>query len=214
MTITVTKQARNLSSGNLNWSSSVNANPLDIVQFNITIQNSSNTSLSNVTLRDVLPSTLIYNNSLVIDGVANSSGSLSGISLGSIGQGQTRTAIYQVQVAGSQNFSFGTTAVRNSVTITSTDSNFSSVNAGATVVVTRSQVGGATDVPTGSNRLMDFIFLPLIALAAAGVYMFRSRLFGNQNLAFWGKANSGQVATQTKLDKKIAEIKSKESSTR
>lgn len=214
MSVSVTKQVRNLSTGNLTWSNSVNANPADIVQFNVTIQNSSNTTVNNVMLRDTLPSTLIYNNSLVIDGVANNSGNITGLNLGSINQGQTKTITYQTQVAGSQNFSFGTTAVRNSVTITSTDSGFAGGNASATVVVTRTQVGGATDVPTGSNRLMDFIFLPLIALAAAGVYMFRSRLFGNQSLAFGGKANNAQVATQTKLDKKIAEIKEKESSTR
>ncbi|MDO8530343.1 MAG: hypothetical protein Q7S10_02995 [bacterium] len=212
MTLSVITKVRNLSSGNLVWASSVAASPSDVVQYNITIQNTHNQAVNNVTIKDTLPYNLIYNNSLLIDGVANNGNVTSGINLGTIAAGQTKTVTYQVQVAGSQYFSLGTVALNNAVMVTSTDSGFNPVSSSASVIVTKTQVGGATDVPTGltSYPWIDSIVLPLMVLAAA-LYFFRSYIFGKTGLAFAGKVNSQKSSSLKALDNKIAEIKAKES---
>jgi len=52
--LSATKQVIDLSSGNLNWYSSVNASPSDILSFSITLQ-AIGQQINNVMVRDILP---------------------------------------------------------------------------------------------------------------------------------------------------------------
>ncbi len=214
--IFVTTLIRNLSSGNLNWVTSVGASPSDILQYQITLQNSSGQNINNVTVRDVLPVNLLYFGNLMIDGISNSGNIISGISIGNLSAGQTRIINYQVQVAGPQNFSFGTTTLNNTVTVSSTDSGFNPSTTFASAVVNRGGVLGATSVSTGltNNPWLDSFFLPLI-LALLGVWAWKSGLLNTFGIAqFVGgiKAKNSELKAQNKLAEKIAEIRNRENS--
>ncbi|MGD0577128.1 MAG: hypothetical protein ABSA74_03585, partial [Candidatus Staskawiczbacteria bacterium] len=101
---------------------------------------------------------------------------LSGVNLNTIFAGQTVTITYQVQVAGPQNFSYGSTTLNNNVSVTS--SNASSPTSSASVVVTKGQVLGASTVSTGltNNIWVDSFFLPML-LALMGIWMLKSGMF-------------------------------------
>ncbi len=210
--LSVNVQARNLSTGNLNWSNNISASPSDILQFQIAVQVNSNNYYNNVTVRDVLPNNLYYNNSLMVDGVSNSGSIITGINLGSTTQSHTIT--YQVQVAAAQNFNFNSSPVLyDAVTATSTDGGYGSGS--ASVTVNRQGVLGATDVSTGpltGNFLVDSFLLPL-ALALAGVWAWKSGILNNLAIAGWVNGKKSKISNFVSgkaLESKIAEIKAKE----
>ncbi len=202
--LTSTKQGRNLSSGNLTWSTNTSAAPSDILQFQITVKNNGSQLINNVVVKDTFPVNLNYYNNLTLDGVANSGNIISGLNIGSIAAGQTKLIAYQAQVAPVQNFGFGTTTLTNSVTITSSEGTNSASGSGATISVNRTS--GATGAPTGwtDNIFFDSFFLPL-ALALAGVWAWKSGLLGA--LGFAGVQN--RIANN-KLAAKISEIRQRE----
>jgi len=162
-----------------------------MLMFMITLQNSNSQDAQNVFVRDNLPSNLIYANQLVVACTSNNgnnnncsnsnynySGNItSGINLNTIYAGQTVTVTYQAQVAGVQNFSFGTTTLNNNVSVTSSQSG-SAQTSNASVIVTRSTVLGASTVSTGltNNFWVDSFFLPLL-IALIVIWMWRMGMF-------------------------------------
>ena len=185
--LTITKTGRNLTSGGSGFSNTIYANPSDTLMFLVTIQATGNQDAQNVVVRDYLANNLIYKDQLVVSGASNynysynpnsySGDITSGINLGTIPSGQTITITYQTQVASSQNFSYGTTTLTNSVSATSSNSGYNPTNS-ASVIVTRTAVYGASSISTGltNNIWLDSFFLPLLA-ALAGIMMLRSGMF-------------------------------------
>ena len=178
-TLSVTKQVINLSSGNLNWSLSASANPGDILSFAVTLQ-AIGQNVDNIIVRDILPANLIYRGNLSVNTNSNYGGDItSGVNIGTIYAGQPVIVSYQVQVAPSANFGYGTTTLTNNATITSSESG--PQTASATVLVTKSLVYGAStdsgpsSVSTGltNNFLTDSFFLPLL-LIIAGLWLYFS----------------------------------------
>jgi uncharacterized repeat protein (TIGR01451 family) len=206
----VTKTVKNLSTGNLSASTYATANPSDLLLYTITIQPYGNQSLSNVYVRDLLPSNLIYKGSLVVTGsVSNNYGDVStGINLGTISANQTVTLTYQAQVAGSAYFNYGTTTLTNTVTVTSSEA---SGNASAVVAVNKSGVAGVTTVSTGltNNFLVDSFFLPLM-IALAGIWMFRSGIVKFDKLVDGVKTKNRVYTSSKELSARIAQIKKEE----
>jgi uncharacterized repeat protein (TIGR01451 family) len=183
-TLTLTKTVRNLTSGSTGFTSSVYANPSDMVMFMITLQNNGTQSAQNVLVRDILPANLIYNNQLIIactgntGNCSNNYGNItSGINLYTVNVGQTFTITYQAQVAGATNFSFGTTTLTNTASVTGSQLNYVP-NATASVIVTRAGVLGASTISTGltNNFWLDSFFLPLL-LTLIGLWMWKSGMF-------------------------------------
>ncbi len=204
-TLVVTEYVRNLSSGNLNFSQSVYANPGDIVEIKIVVQSNVNQTINNVTIRETLPAGLTYNNSLTLDGAAYSGDIINGINIGSVSPGQTRTITFQAQVAQSQYFSFGTTTITDPVDVSSTDPNFQKPNPNnVSIYVTKTGVQGATNVSTGltNDFWNDSFFLPLM-LSLGGIWFFRSNIIGVK------RKYKGKMA-QIQLNSKIADIKQRE----
>jgi fimbrial isopeptide formation D2 family protein len=188
-TLTLTKTVKDITT-NTAFSTSTYANPSDMLMFMITLQ-ANGSDAQNVYIRDVLPANLIYNNQLVVACTGTTNGSnncnnsnynysgsiTSGINLNTIYSGQTVTITYQVQVAPTQNFSYGITTLSNSVSATSSQSG-SVPNASASVIVTRAGVLGASTVSTGltNNFFGDSFFLPLL-LALIGLWMWKTGIF-------------------------------------
>jgi len=163
--LSVTKKVINLSAGNLSWSNSVNASPSDVLEFAVTLQAGSQ-DVHNVIVRDVLPASLVYKGSLTLNN-SNSSGDVTtGVNVGTVSANQSIVVTYQAQVASGGNFSFGTTTINNSLTVTSTEAG--SQTGSATVVVNKSLVYGASAVSTGLTNyfLTDSFLLPLLIIIA------------------------------------------------
>jgi hypothetical protein len=179
--LSITKQAININSGNLNWSSLINANPSDTLSFAITLQ-ADGQDVHNVMVRDVLPANLIYKGNLLVNTNSNYGGSItSGVNIGTVYAGQAVIVSYQVQVAPASNFSYGSSTLANNATITSNEAG--TQTASATVIVNNSQVYGATTGPTSvstgltNNFLTDSFLLPL-SIIILGLWLLFS---GNAN---------------------------------
>ncbi len=175
-TISMTKNVRNLSSGNLSWTTTTIASPADVVQFYVSLQNSGSQTEHSVTVKDIFPVGIVYNNNLTVDG-NNSAGDITqGINIGDILPGQTRAIIYQGQIGSAGNFSNGQNTITGSVSATSSDEG--SASATATIYITKpSLISSATGVSTGltNNFLFDSFFLPLLLLIV-GVWLWKSDL--------------------------------------
>ena len=225
--LTINKTVRNLTSGNSSWSNTAYANPSDMLMFMITIQTTGSQDVNNVFVRDSFPANLIYKNQLVVACTSNNSnygncntnnynysGDItSGINLNTIYAGQTVTITYQAQVASLQNFSYGTTTLNNSVTVSSSGFGNNPVS-NASVSVTRSAVYGASTVATGltDNLFVDSFVLPLM-VALAGIWMFRSGMFvGVEKWVGSRKRNSREYRVQKALNARISQIKQAEHS--
>lgn len=184
--LTVNKTAINLSSGNLNWSSSQNASPSDVIKFSIAFQAGSQ-DLHNVSVRDILPNNLNYYGNLEITGASNyGSGDIgSGINFDTIPAGGAVTISYQAQVAPSVNFGYGTAILNNNVSVTSNET--SAVTDVATIYVNNAQGGGPTYVPTGltNNFFTDSFLIPLLLITFGSWFYFTGRAY---KLADWVKS--------------------------
>ena len=175
--LNITKKVINLSSGNLNWQSSVNANPGDILSFAITLQ-TNGTDIHNIVVRDSLPANLIYNDNLTINSSLGYSGNPQyGINVGTLHAGQIYIIAYQAKVAPMQNFSYGITTLNNTATITSAQSG--NQTASAYVLVNNSGVSGATYIPTGitNNLITDSLFFPVFLLLLTSWLYFSDRIY-------------------------------------
>ena len=175
--LTITKQVINLTSRNLNWSSSVNASPSDILSFAITLQ-ANGQDLHNVTVRDILPATLIYRGNLSVNANSSYGGDItSGVNIGTVYAGQAIVVAYQAQVAPAGNFSYGATTIANNATVTSTESGMQTSS--ATVIVNKTLVYGATTVSTGltNNFLTDSFLLPLLIIVTGLWFYFSGEVY-------------------------------------
>ena len=117
------------------------------------------------------------------------------------------TITYQVQVAGDQNFAYGSTTLNNNVSVTSSSQN--NPTSSAAVIVTRGQVLGASSVSTGltNNFWSDSFFLPLL-MAIIGIWMLQSGMFFGVEKWIDNKKRQrkGQKA-EKELNARIAQIR-------
>ena len=208
---TATVTVRNLTRGTLNWSSSTNASPSEVVQFNVAIQAPSNQPINNVTVRDVFPNNLSYRDALKVDGTANSGDLFVGVNIGSIPMGQTKNVTYEAQVGPTQNFPVGATTLNDAVTVTVTDAGYNQATGSASVIVTKTATSGATTAPTGltNNVWVDSFFIPLM-IGLLGFWLVRSNAFGIAEKIGLNNLRYKGFLAQQQLDSKIQEIKNKE----
>ena len=175
--LTVSKRVINLTSGNLNWQTSVNAKPLDIVSFVITMQ-ANGQDVHNVFVRDVLPSGLTYTGNLLVNASQNYQGNpMAGINAGTIPAGGIFVISYQAQVAPSLALAYGITTLSNSAAISSTEGG--NQTASAQVLANNSAAQGATYPPTGvsNNPIKDSFFLPLFLITLGSWLYFSGRIY-------------------------------------
>ena len=170
-TLSITKKVINLASGNLNWQSSVNAKPGDLLTFAVTVQ-AGNQDLHNVVIRDILPANLIYRGNLLVNANLNYAGDLSsGINIGTIPTNNIAVVSYKAEV-GQTNY--GTTRLSNSATVTSNE--IGSQTTSAQVIINNQQVYGAsaTDIETGitNNPVRDSFFLPVFLIILGSWFYF------------------------------------------
>ena len=145
--VNIQKLVSNVTDGT-QYFASVNADPLDIVSYKIIVTGISGISRG-VTVTDALPAAISGVRDLRIDGVVSSGSIASGINIGDVSAGQTKTITFTATVAGKDSFSYGRTALTNAATVYAGGS---SASARATVNVNRSGIQGATAVSTGFEK--------------------------------------------------------------
>ncbi len=189
----VTTRVRNLSSGNLVWGATATASPSDILEIQITLQNTGSQIINNIIVKDTLPANMYYYNNLTIDGVANSGNIISGLNIGSITVGQTKIITYQLQIAPSQNFPLGSSNLSNSITISGNNGAYSTSL--ISVFVTRSLLGGAAQISTGwtDNIFFDSFIIPLLLLLAMA-WAWWAGIFKKRALPAWIASDSTKKA--------------------
>lgn len=169
----VSKKVINLTSGNLNWQTSVNARPSDVLSFAVTIQ-ATDGNVNDIFVRDIFPENLIYAGNLTVNASLNYSGDpMTGLNVGSLNAGEVYVIAYQARLASAQSFSYGTTILNNGVMVTSYGGEQKAAN--AQILVSNSFVSGATYIPTGisAGPITQSPILP-IALIILGLWLYFS----------------------------------------
>ena len=156
--LSITKLVRNITT-NTGFFDRVSAKPSDMLEFSIRVTSGGNSIAQDVIVRDFLPSKIIYQGSLSVDGVSNNGDIIAGFNAGSFFPGQPKTITFRAIVASDQQFVYGTTNLIDTAMAYNT---YASVSDTAQVNVFKTGIlGTATQVGTGiSERLLDYIFLP------------------------------------------------------
>ncbi|HQO27860.1 MAG TPA: hypothetical protein PKX21_02265, partial [Candidatus Pacearchaeota archaeon] len=159
--LTINKYVRNVSRGDQVWSTTTNAIPSDLISFGLTVSNQGSDTLYQVEVKDSLPAHLSFmSGSVIIDKVPTNYDIRQGINLGNLVPGQTKNITFRATIAGSSSFSYGTVSVVNTAYA---ESDSQSVSDSATTWVTRSDILGAADVPTGfGGTITRYLILPLL----------------------------------------------------
>jgi hypothetical protein len=157
--LSITKTVSNLSLGT-GYQGTVSANPLNTVAYRIAVTGIAGTA-DNVTVTDAVPAGIANIRDLRVDGISVGGSLSSGISLGTIVSGQTKTITYTATVANDANFVYGQTTLTNVATVTADGK---SADSRAAVTVNRRAVMGATAISTGfDNQTLAGLGLGLAA---------------------------------------------------
>jgi len=154
----ITKTVSNVSTGS-GYAGTVTASPLNVVSYRIVVSGTSG-NVNNVTVSDAVPSGITNIRDLQVDGYATGGNLSSGINLGNLSSGQTKTITYTATVANEASFVYGQTTLNNVATVTVDGK---SANSSAAVTVYRRAVMGATTISTGFDNNM---------LAGMGIALF------------------------------------------
>jgi hypothetical protein len=157
--LSITKTVSNLSLGT-GYQGTVSANPLNTVAYRIAVTGIAGTA-DNVTVTDAVPAGIANIRDLRVDGISVGGSLSSGISLGTIVSGQTKTITYTATVANDASFVYGQTTLTNVATVTADGK---SADSRAAVTVNRRAVMGATAISTGfDNQTLAGLGLGLAA---------------------------------------------------
>ena len=203
--LTVQKSAKNLSRGDTEWYNSYrSASSGDELLFRIVVKVTGDTEAKDVMVRDTLPSKIIYQGDLEINGVSNSKNiTKTTINIGDLSPGESKTITFEAKVAAKEKFSYGTTELINSARAYTTETSDTDT---FKVIVRRKGVAGVvTGISTG---IFHSLLLPL-GIALLIVWIFKSKLIGLDKWAEGHKREIGEYRVKKTLKRKIAQLKSK-----
>lgn len=196
--VQIAKSARNVTLNETNFRNLIDAQSLDLVEFEIRARNTGSQTVSLVQVRDQLPVDFFYSPGTTrINGNSASDGVTSGfVSIGSLAPGEEKILRFQAVVF----FGVQPKTIINEATINA--DGVSRVTSATIQIRNRGQVLGAGTVVTGPGDTMPWIIL-LGTLTAAGLYaaMFRAR---------FGKKSFVSIYSDVKLESKIRELKKRE----
>ena len=173
---TVTKLVRNTTLNQTNFSNSVDAQGLDTLEFEIRVRNNDSTSISSMTVRDILPQELFYiSGSTTVGGQTAADGiTQSGLTLYSLNPFEERVIRFRAVVF------YGTAAGRTITNqATATGPSGTIQNGFATVNIrNRGQVLGIGDIVTGPENPVPWVLaIGLLGSLAFHFFMVRRGKF-------------------------------------
>ena len=206
-TFAINKTVRNLSKGT-GYLESVNAEPNEVLIFAITIAAGQN-PVYNLTVRDTLPTGILYGGDLKLNNITIAGDILAGINIGNLAAGETKTITFVANIAGPNSFSFGQTELTNTVSVSSETSSL--LDTAKVIVSKKAVAGAATGIGTGltNNVLLDSFILPLL-LTLILVWLFRARII---NFEKWiDEKNRGfqEYKAQKLLQMKVLQERNRE----
>ena len=180
--VNIIKLARNLSD-NTAFGEVVASDPGEVIEFRILITSTSSNQISNLIVKDTLPDKMSFYTGLKIDEVNVSGNVLTGLDIGTLNPLQTKTVAFQAVVANASNFSYGITELINTALVYNTSIARTDT---AKVQVTRTEVKGATDVPTGmlDSAKISFIVAGLATLLLT--YFLLLKFYLGNRAYVWG----------------------------
>jgi len=205
--LTINKLVRNLSDGT-SWLDSVQAEPDEVLSFQIQVKNNGSSLIKDIIIKDSLPSKINFSGELKIDDISVTGDLISGLKLGNLSPNQTRTISFKAEVVGSDKFSYGETQLINTATAFFQNS---SVSDSVKVMVQKKGVLGATSVNTGwtNNFFTDSFLLPLI-ISLLIVFIFKNHLIKWEEWLDKRKKEFKDYQAKKILQIKINKIKLKE----
>lgn len=140
-TLTIDKKMKNITNNDSSFMDSVNAEPRQRIAVQLVIANNGTGMLpaTNVIVKDTLPSRLLYLPSTTkIDGILTSDGvtTASGLNLGSLSPGQSKTIYFETEVALESLFTRGVTNLTNTASVSADSISAVQDNAQLTVTYT------------------------------------------------------------------------------
>jgi hypothetical protein len=204
---TIEKTGMNLSTGNSSLSHVIVATPGNIIMFQLKVTGTGNSN--SVIIKDALPEKSIYLGKLTLDGTTISGDIVSGVNIGYLSAGQTRTITFQAQVSAT-GFTAGQQIKLNNVATVYAgsyqDSDTASVCVGVKKVVIK-----PTYISTGitDNIFIDSFIIPLI-ISLLILWLFKSRIAGIQQWRDLARERYEDYKTKKLFNSKIAKIREKE----
>jgi len=206
--LTIEKLARNLSDGTP-WSDSATADPTEVISFSIKVK-AEDSAVHDIVVKDILPDKMTYqSNSLKIDNISSNGDIFFGLDIGDLASNQTKTITFNVQIAGSDQFSLGQTKLINTTLAYATNTSDSDA---VTVTVNKTTgAGAATVVSTGftNNIFLDSFLLPL-AIALTMIWLFKSYVIRTDDWWDLKRRKHYEFRSKKLLQFKIAQIKARE----
>jgi hypothetical protein len=165
----ITKMVRDVSMAGA-YQASITANPADTVSYRIVVAGIQGKS-DHILVRDAVPNGIFNVRDLAIDGIPVNGDIISGIDIGSLCAGQTKTITYTAAVAAESYLGYGQNALANTATVIVDGG---SANSTAIVYVWRRAVQGATIVSTG----FDSNFAAGLIASFIGIILCLAWIFG------------------------------------
>jgi len=120
--LAISKTVRSITD-NTAFQKSIAVHPLEKLEFRIEIRVDGGGTAHNVVVRDILPSRLIYRGNLRVDGTRYAGDIDSGINIGNIMSGYTKTVTFEADVASPSNFGYYSTFLTNQASVKSDENN-------------------------------------------------------------------------------------------
>ncbi len=171
--VSISTSGRNITR-NGNWGNSFQAYYGDEAEFSVQVINNTAYSLTNVIIKETMPSNLsLIKNSTAVDGM-NWGGDIigAGLNLGTLAPGQSKTIKFRVTVLEQTSNAGGSVTLTN--TAYASADNVSQLYDNASIIISSGDVLGAITVATGMN-LFGLIFLVIVSCLIAIVVYCRVR---------------------------------------
>lgn len=168
VSLSLTKLGRNVTRGETDATSPVHSSPAQTIEFMLHVRNTSGAALTNVMLRDILPSEItLIRGSVRVNGVAREDVlTASGLSLGTFAPGQEAEVTFSGLVATAGNLPKGRTTVINTATVTA--SGVPTLTAQLPIIIINGVVVPPVDTGPGETTVLALIISAIITLLYVG----------------------------------------------
>ncbi len=156
------------------WVNSISVNPGEKIRFSIRV-GTGKKAVSNIKIKDVLPSRISSIGNLKVDGELISGDIEEGINIGNISASRSKTITFDAEVHERSEFSIGSTTLTNKATASSRD--IYAEDTTSLKVIKGEVVGPPTEVPTGvtGSALIDYLGISLFLFSGLAL-LFRRHL--------------------------------------
>lgn len=163
----ITQKVRNLTQQNLIWADSVEADPRDQIEFQITVTWGGPLFTTDVLVRETLAESLVYAGNLKLNGTPiNGDITKESINFGTMGAETSKILNFEVTAGAAESFGAGTSNLINTATVFNTDGGASTIS-----MVQVMKGGSPTDISTGALSIWMVGSLLMIGLVFLGSYV-------------------------------------------